>query len=166
MWEFIVTSLGRVYRLPAAGQRDRKELAYALERSPKRQRLCGRARVGAPDVTDTEGGGQRAGVLITVSYSTPKAGAGRAPLSAKQAALGKGEKIHPTSLGLSQTRRIIAQTSLFFVVLANRFGDVFYFIFFPGISAALRGKFKKPINGSMRHPPGEAEVRKKEEKCP
>lgn len=64
------------------------------------------------------------------------------PLSAEQAALRKGEKIHLTSLGLSQTTRIIAQTSIFFVVLANRFGGVFYF-FFSGILAAFRGKFKK-----------------------
>lgn len=58
-----------------------------------------------------------------------RSGSGRVPLSAKQAALKKGGKIHLTSLGLSQTMWIIAQNSNFFVVLANGFGGVFVFVF-------------------------------------
>lgn len=72
------------------------------------------------------------------------------PLSTEQAALRKGEKIQLTSLGLSQTTRIIAQTSIFFVVLANRFGGVFYF-FFQAFWQLLGENLKKPINGSMCH---------------
>lgn len=73
------------------------------------------------------------------------------PLSAEQAALRKGEKIQLTSLGLSQTTRIIAQTSIFFVVLANRFGGVFLFFFFQAFWQLLGENLKKPINGSMCH---------------
>lgn len=84
------------------------------------------------------------------------------PLSAEEAALRKGEKIHLTSLGLSQTTRIIAQTSIFFVVLANRFGGVFYFFFFQAFWQLLGENLRSPLMAACVT--GDAEVRKKEEK--